>query len=1133
MGDSPGLDPPSIRLLGPVELSDAAALAPRERALLARLALDVGRTVTHDRLVDDLWQDRPPPTARNALRVYVSHLRARLGRTAVVSMGGGYRLEVAPEQVDAQVFERLVAVAMGYGASGRPADAVGSLDLAAALWRGGPLADLADYEFARVEAARLTDLRATALEHLADALLATGQLDRLADEFGPLLRDFPFRDRLRAAVMTGLYHQGRAVDALALYSEAVDLLREELGLEPGPTLKALQVRILNDDPALAASLPAGELTLLATALDAPAAVESALGEAYGDALLVQRDLLRTAFSAHAGLALPTDGQRMLAAFPAALNAVRAATAAHRALAHHPFADGAVLRVRIGVHTGIPRVVEQHYVGLEVHRVAQVALAAAGGQTLATGSTIDRLDPAVLAEDGLVVTDLGSHRLPEVTQLELLHQISAPGERFPPPQSLGGRTRLPRSTVPLVGRDDDVRALVEAAGRPGRGVTTLLGPGGTGKTRLAIEVAARLGATSAGGVYFVPLETATSSIEVWAGLGAALDLPPDARNETSVVAHLDQRRTFLVLDSLEQVPDVGAALERLLECNGDVRVLATSRTPTDVSGERLHPLEPLSDTPASATASTLFAAFAALARPGFVLDEGNCDAVARICRRVDGLPLGIELAAARVRQLPPDILAERLQSSLDLVTGGPSRPGRQRSLGALAGWSFDLLEDHQRRLLGLLSLFVGGVDLDTVARFPSGEGHDPVTTTLALADASLVRISDDAVARVTLLATIRTFATEMLMASGHDVAAREVHLGVMRDVARRSDERVSGSDRPRQVVARERLNFEGAVDWALEADPPRAEEAAEIVISLGAAWHQLGERAFDRTRRVSLACPPGSPHRPWLAYWDYRCTWDTEVEGGVILAALQDTEAQLRTGPDRAALAAFLAYGTGLGIDVGLVHEWGVERATEAVKIAREIGGDWLLSICLDGLVTAYIEAGREAEAGAALPEARAAAARHGAVERLDHLTLVDAVLMAAEGRTNAAWETARAAATSLVSRKSDGTLFFTCWQLARLAAPDQPSAAATLSGISLASIRRMGSMPSPADITRIRSSVASAVASLGDASFDRLQNEAEQWSADDAVAWVLDLLVETSSTTDAMITLPGLPRGSVVTHGPP
>ncbi|MBD3948032.1 BTAD domain-containing putative transcriptional regulator [Nocardioides ganghwensis] len=256
------LDRLELLLLGAVELraqglnGAADRIAPRERALLARLALDVGRVVTVDRLIDDLWGDAPPSGARNTLQVYVSHLRRRLGQEVIRSGAAGYSLALDPSSVDTHEFGRRVAAGAHLVTSGRPGEAVGVFEAALRLWRGDqPLADLGDYEFARVEAARLTQLRAAAVQYLAEALLAIGDDERIVDEVAPLVREFPFRERLRAAVMTAMYRQGRGVEALDMYGEARAFLRDELGLDPGPVLKALHTAILADDPALVAAAP--------------------------------------------------------------------------------------------------------------------------------------------------------------------------------------------------------------------------------------------------------------------------------------------------------------------------------------------------------------------------------------------------------------------------------------------------------------------------------------------------------------------------------------------------------------------------------------------------------------------------------------------------------------------------------------------------------------------------------------------------------------------------------------------------------------------------------------------------------------------------------------------------------------
>ncbi|MCY7402972.1 MAG: winged helix-turn-helix domain-containing protein [Nocardioides sp.] len=1110
MGTSTDTAVPMVRLLGPVGVDGGhvAGLAPRERALLARLAIDAGRVVAVDRLVDDLWGDEPPARARNALQVYVSHLRSRLGRASIVSRGGGYGLELGPEQVDSLVFERLLAVAMGLTAGGRPTEAIGLLDTTYALWRGAPLADLGDYAFARVEAARLDELRATCLEHLAEALLAVDDLDRLTEELVTLVREFPFRERLRAAVMTGLYRQGRAVDALALYAEVVDQLREELGLEPGPTLKALQRAILVDDPALAHALPTGELTLVATVLDATAALEGRLGDAYGDVLLTHRDLLRSTFAAHAGLTFPTDGERLLTAFPTTVDAVRAAVAAHRVLGEHDFPQDVHVQVRIGIHTCTPRVVEQHYVGIDVRRVLQVALAASGGQTLLTEPAARLVDNEVRATQGWHVSDLGLHRLPDTAHPERLHQVSDIHAEFPPPRALGGRSRLPRTAVPLVGRAEALAALVGDVNRPGSGLTTLLGPGGAGKTRLAIEVADQIGATTGGTVYFVPLETAGTLAEVWVGIASQLGLAMDTPGPAAVVAQLERRRTMLVLDNLEQLSDVAIVVDELLAIDGDVRILATSRRPTGVPGERLRSLDPLTDEPGRAEASHLFALCAELVRPGFVLDDHNRDAVHRICRSVDGLPLGIELAAARVRQLSPDTLADMLESGHTLVAGGSARPDRQRDLHALTDWSFRLLEPHQQHLLELLSVFVGGVDLDTLARLPAVDGSDPVSTALELADASLVRINEAESPRITLLETVRDYAVGSLAVSGREDAARDAHLSAHVELARRVHPRRASRRRATEILLRERANVEAALDWAL--DRGQADAAAEILTCLGDAWHQLGGRAFDYTARTTAACPDGSPFRGWMTYWEFRRRWDTEVDNQLILALLEDAEALLRDAEDHEPLAALLGYGGNLGPDIGRGRDWGVDRAREALVLADALGADWLVSLTASCLVRELIEAGRGHQTPPPLERARAAAARLGDVDRLDALTLVEAELMTADGRREEAWLLAGPAAVDLVSTRSEAALWGAASALARLAAHDRPAAAACLVGIGLGALHRMGSTPGPGDLQRLRASVAAAESTLGATEFDRLLEQGRAHSGERAVAWVLDLLEQTT-----------------------
>ncbi len=515
----------------------------------------------------------------------------------------------------------------------------------------------------------------------------------------------------------------------------------------------------------------------------------------------------------------------------------------------------------------------------------------------------------------------------------------------------------------------------------------------------------------------------------------------------------------------------------------------------MAGERLHRVEPL-DAAVDGDASHLFARYAELARPGFALDDLNRGAVARICRRVDGLPLGIELAAARVRQLPPHALAAAMDEGLALVTGGASRPPRQRDLHALTAWSVDLLAPHQQQLLELLAVFPGGVDLDTVARFPVADGvPDPVTDVLELVDASLVRLSDDDRPRVTLLETVREHALARLTAAGRVATVRDTHLAVHLDLARRLHPRTASQDRVAPVVLRERANLDAALDHALTSGPDGVEAAAEIVVSLADSWHQLGGRAFEHIRRIAAALPADSPHRGWMTYWDFRRTWDTEVDEQVVLRAVQTAEGALRAEIDPAPLAALLGYGTDLGIDIGLGATWGVTRAQEAVAIARDLGEDWLLARVDAALARALVDAGRPDAARSPLAEAQQIATRRKDLHRLDLLTLTEAGLVAGEGRREEAWLLGRGAARGLVAVRHDGTLWATCSTLALLLAEERPADAARLVGTGLAALSRIGSIPTPADLDRVRGSIAPALDALGRDAFDAHVDEGRAWTA--------------------------------------
>jgi hypothetical protein len=309
-----------------------------------------------------------------------------------------------------------------------------------------------------------------------------------------------------------------------------------------------------------------------------------------------------------------------------------------------------------------------------------------------------------------------------------------------------------------------------------------------------------------------------------------------------------------------------------------------------------------------------------------------------------------------------------------------------------------------------------------------------------------------------------------------------------------------------VVHREGANFEAALDWALANGGDRVESAAEIITCLGTTWHQLGTRAFAYTERTSQALPTHSPFRGWLTYWEYRRRWDLETDEQLLLDLLAVAEDELRHAGDPAPLAALLAYGTNLGPDAGLASDWGVRRAQEAVDLAHSLGDDWLLGTACASLVMALVEADRPRDAIGPLGEARDAFTRRGDVDRLDGLSMLEAELVALDGRHEEAWDIGARAAAGLVATPSDGTLWHTCLSLARLASHDRPAAAATLVGAGLGALSRMGSIPGAADYHHLYDDVGAARAALGEDEFDRLLDAARSWDADTAVAWVLDLI---------------------------
>jgi predicted ATPase/class 3 adenylate cyclase len=517
--------------------------------------------------------------------------------------------------------------------------------------------------------------------------------------------------------------------------------------------------------AAATELPVGTVSFLFTDIEGSTRLLQQAGEAYGALLDDHRRLLRAAFASHGGREVDTQGDSFFVAFESPWRCVAAAADAQQALARHAWPPPFPVRVRMGVHTGEVRLVNGSYVGVAVHRAARIAAAGHGGQILLSDATA-----ALVRDDlptGAALHDLGEHRLKDFPTPARLYQLDLPGlpTTFPPLRTAGRRFDLPIPAGGTVGRESEVAAVVALLADPRTRLVTLTGPGGIGKTRLAVEAAHAVAADLAGGVVFVPLAAITDPSLVLGAVADALGArrEPGQDAVASVSSALAGDRTLLVLDNLEHLVDVAGDLAGLVDRAPAAVVLATSRVPLRLRAERQFPVGAL----AVPDAVRLFAERATAVRPTFSADRDDAGAVAEICRRLDGLPLAIELAAARIRVLPPRALLARLGERLDVLGSGPvDLPPRQRTLRATVDWSHDLLRPHEQALFARLAVFAGGWSLEA-AEVVCGRTEEPdvLDTLSALVDASLVLSDEDAAeVRFSMLETVRVYAGERLSAS---------------------------------------------------------------------------------------------------------------------------------------------------------------------------------------------------------------------------------------------------------------------------------------------------------------------------------------------------------------------------------
>jgi predicted ATPase len=600
----------------------------------------------------------------------------------------------------------------------------------------------------------------------------------------------------------------------------------------------------------------------------------AMGDRFPGLLATHHALMRTAIESQGGIEVSTEGDAFFAVFSTPQAAVAAATEVQRALAEASWPDGATVRVRIGLHAGQGVIDDSTYVGLDVNRAARISNAAHGGQVVISDQTRVLVEGSL--PDGVGLRDLGSHRLKDLDRPEQIYQLEIEGlpSEFPPLRSLDIRPKnLPTPMTSLVGREDEiaaVRALIAE-----HRLVTVLGPGGTGKTRLSIAVAENGFEGLSDGAAFVPLDAVREPALVASAIAHVVGVAETSQKSALEVLtdRLAGQKLLLILDNFEQVVEAADTVQTLLDAAPRIRVLVTSRTPLHLYGEQQYRLSPLGvpdverlpppDELGQYEAIRLFLDRARMAQPDFSITTSNARAVSEIAFRLDGMPLAIELAAARSNLLSPDAMLKRLEHRLavpDSSLGGI--PERQRSLRATIEWSYEQLAEREHILLRRLSAFAGGFEVSSaeeVCNADGAAGTDILDPIAALVDSSLLREGaspgnpvggqSSGEPRFGWLETIREFASERLDESGEADAIARRHADHMLELVTHAEPELLGKD---QLVWLDRLstehdNIRAALRWAAGS--------GDVLVGLrigSAIWRFWQLRAHIREGRDWLA-----------------------------------------------------------------------------------------------------------------------------------------------------------------------------------------------------------------------------------------------------------------------------------------
>jgi predicted ATPase/class 3 adenylate cyclase len=605
--------------------------------------------------------------------------------------------------------------------------------------------------------------------------------------------------------------------------------------------------------------PTGTITFLFTDIQGSTRLWEQHPQAMETALDRHNALVREAVEAHGGYVFKTVGDAFCTAFTVASDALAAAVATQRALFAEPWGETGRLRVRIALHTGTAGAHNGDYTGFTLSRVARILAAGHGDQILLSRVTEELLTDQM--PSGVTLRDLGAHQLKDLSRPEYIFQVLAPDlpDRFPPLKTLERRaSNLPAQMTPLIGRVQEAAAACALLRRPDVRLLNLIGPGGTGKTRLGLQVASDLLDEFESGIYFVGLTPISVPTLVASTIGQTLGLKEGSGQPMveSLKDFLRDKQLLLLLDNFEQVVDAAPLLAELLAAAPRLKMLITSRAVLHLSGEHAFPVPPLAlpdstslqstsadvvSTLSHYTAVELFIQRAQAVKPDFQVTTGNAAAVAEICARLDGLPLAIELAAARVKLFPPQALLARLSSRLKLlVGGGQDRPARQQTLRSAIDWSYDLLDAAEQALFRRMGVFAGGGTVETAETVCAelsieneelrNASHDQILLNSqfsilnlleSLVDKSLLRqeVGPEGEPRFTMLETIREYALERIDMCGEAEALRRQHAACFLSLAEQAEPELYGAE---QRIWLERLeaehdNLRAALAWGLRTE----------------------------------------------------------------------------------------------------------------------------------------------------------------------------------------------------------------------------------------------------------------------------------------------------------------------------